>query len=299
MNEALKEAGVEVADASKHWDAQRTYDKRLVTLMSKDAGIKVTARKAVKTRKETGNGNNTGEESEEEENDGSQLPGRGRPKGKPSAGAAQAKKVKAATKKAVKESRPQALPTRRSDRAAGRGDTSKYAEGSSDVDNDDEEEEEQETAAPRAAANGTQGKSKRLPSPSDGESDEEVTEAPKASGTTLPARRGAASAGTKRSRAEALETDDDDAPLPPPLASRLNTAASSTGTPPLPTDDLTATPASSVRSASASPEPVMSLSTQELRETDSFEFDLPDSPPNLDNQSDAGDDLPRRKRSRY
>lgn len=298
MNEALKEAGVEVADASKHWDAQRTYDKRLVTLMSKDAGIKVTARKAVKTRRETGNGNNTGEESEEEENDGSQLPGRGRPKAKPSAGAAQAKKVKAAPQKAVKESRPQTLPTRRSDRAAGRGDTSKYAEESSDVDNDDEEEEEQEKAAPRAAANGTQGKSKRLPSPSDGESDEEVAEEPKASGTTLPTRRGAKSASTKRTAAEALE-DDDDGPLPPPLASRLNTAASSTGTPPLPTDDLTATPASSVRSASASPEPVMSLSTQELRETDSFEFDLPDSPPNLDNQSDVGDGLPRRKKSRY
>lgn len=304
MNEMLKEAGIDIPAMSKHWDSQRTYDKRLVTLMSKDAGIKVTARKTVKTRTEATERAGTADGGDEAENDGSQLPGRGRPKAKPSANASQSKKAKEGPMKAVKESRPQALPTRRSNRAVAQENASKYAEESSDAgeeeeENDQDGQDEDRAVLPCRRANGVNGaaaKSKRLPSPSEdeSESDQEVEQVRASAGTSLPARRGPPKEASKRPREAGPE--DEEAPLPPPLASR-NGNARSTTTPSLPADDLTLTPASSVRGAS--PEAVMSLSTQELRETESFAFDLPDSPPPLDSQSDGGEDRPLKKRSRY
>lgn len=295
MNETLKEHEIEVPASSRHWDGQHSYDKRLVTLMSKDAGIKVTARKTVRTRKEA-IGNTSEAEDGEEENDGSQLPGRGKPKPKTlNNGDKQNKRPKATKKVSTKLNKPQALPTRRSNRSTIQEGTSIYAEGDSEGEEDDEEEEEEEEEAnvPKGTNAITQSKSKRAPTPSDDDSDDEEPASAKA-GTTLPARKGALKAGTKRPRAQSEEEEDEDE-LPPPLKPR--TVSDQTDAPSLPEDDLSAISTSSRQGDS--PEPAMDLSTQELAETDSLILNLANSPPGFNGQSDAGDGLPRRKRSRF
>lgn len=278
MNEVLKEAEIEVPAASKHWDGQRAYDKRLVTLMSKDAGIKITARKTVKKRTQATNGGTSDVEGEDE-NDGSQLPGRGRPKAKPLAKASDAKKTKIV--KQQKAPRPQTLPTRRSNRATVQEGTSRYAEDSSDID----VEERSEAEKRREGAGG-----KRAASPSASEENEEgeaSENAPQENGTSLPKRKGAVKPSPKRPReTESEEEEENDEELPPPLVSQQKarkpgTTSATNGEP------------------GPSSQPVMSLSTQDLAETEPFSLDLPDTPPGLDSQSDAGSDAPRRKRSRY
>lgn len=289
MNEALKEYNVEVPAQSRHWDGYHSYDKRLVTLMSKDAGIKVTARRTVKTRKEA-NGAMTGAEDGEDENDGSQLPGRGRPKAKPSAGESQPKRTKTAKSAAAKPSKPQALPTRRSNRSTVQEGASRYAEEDSDVENDGEDDEGIPPAkSAQAGTNGTISSAEE-----DEEGDSDASEHAAQSGTTLPVRKGASIASKKRPRQAPEDEEDQHDLLPPPLAAQDTSHLSAA--PSLPDGDLSATPASSRRGDS--PEAVMDLSTQELAETDSL-LDLPESSPGLNAQLDTADGLPRRKRSRY
>lgn len=288
MNEQLKENKVDVPAASSYWAGQHMYDKRLVTLMSKDAGIKVTARKTVRIRKERNGGNGSEGEDAQEQIDGSQLPGRGRPKGKAVAnGDSQSHlgRAKAAPKKVV--SKPQTLPTRRSNRSTVQQGTSNYIEGGSD---ESEEEEEQVTLLSVRSA--PSQRKQRAPTPSDDESDaarDQVTT--RETGAVLPGRRrGPKAAGSKKRPRQ--ESDDDDA-----LPSHLHHATAAAPSVSLPDGDLSATPASSRRGVS--PDPVMDLSTQELAETESQMPDVPDTPPGLDSQSNAGTGLPRRKRSRF
>lgn len=284
---------MEESAASAHWAAQHVYDKRLVTLMSKDAGIKVTARKTVRIRKER-NGE-TGSEAEdgEQEIDGSQLPGRGRLKNKSSGNGGaqnQSKRSKAAPKKAA--SKPQTLPTRRSNRSVAQEGTSRYVEGDSEG---SEEEEEHITLNSVRSRPAQQEPRQRAPTPSDDESDVQDNANAREMGTVLPGRRRGPLATANRKRPREASDEEDALPLPlrRVTAAEKDTARSVS----LPGEDLSATPALSRRGDS--PDPVMDLSTQELAETESTMPDVPDTPPGLDSQSDAGTGLPRRKRSRF
>jgi len=294
MNETLKDNDIEVPTSSRHWDGQHSYDKRLVTLMSKDAGIKVTARKTVRTRKEAAaKDNNTSDaENIDDENDGSQLPGRGKGKAKvTSHNDSQIRRAKAIKKVTARPDKPQTLPTRRSNRSTAQENTSKYAERDSDAEEEEEEEQEDEVVLPQRTNGAPQSRSKRAPTPSDDDSDASEPATAEA-GAALAGRKGAAKAGNKRPR-QASDVDEDE--LPAPFSKRG--ATKEAAMPSLPDGDLTATPASSARGDS--PDPVMDLSTQELAETESLVLDLPDSPPELHSQTEAGNGLPRRKRSRY
>lgn len=267
MNETLKEHGIEVPASLASWTGQLAYDRRLVTLMSKDAGIKVTARKTVRIRKER-NGENASEaEGGEERNDGSQLPGRGRVRAK-AAGNADSQ-IRSKRPKGAKKvhSKPQALPTRRSNRSNAQEGASKYIE-----DDSGEAEEDDISSSPSMPV---QAKSaRRAPTPSDDDDESESDGVYVVAGNTLPARRrGAIESGHYERR----RPQNDDASLPD--------------------KDSSASPASSIRGVS--PDLVMELSTQELAETASLALDVPDTPPGLDSQSDNGANLPRRKRSRF
>lgn len=121
---AFESHSVTPSSTSKYWEPYRAYEKKLVSLMSKDTGIKAAARRQVKKTAHTSgeNGQNSGDGNVAEDGEGFKMPRAAKPKA-------------AAKPKTVRET---ALPSRRSARASNIG-TAQYADEDSDVDMDDED----------------------------------------------------------------------------------------------------------------------------------------------------------------